>query len=145
MNKFTNQLGELLLTDADGAPLEIISGLIVNANGDKAFLVGNPKTREKWNHCIRTELTESDQPFFPTDAQINHSVCTLLEPEPDFNLCRNCRQATGITKNFKCTTCGENICVKCGCTDSAACEGGCDWTSPGHCSQCYPAIGGTRK
>lgn len=140
MDKFTNQLVSLLLKDADGEPLEIISNLIVSEKGI-AFLVGNPKTKEKWNHFIQTELTENDQPFFPIEAHIRQPKCALIETMPGFNFCKNCLQATGVTKNFRCATCGEQICVKCGCTETAACEGGCIWTEPGLCSQCYPAQG----
>jgi hypothetical protein len=33
---------------------------------------------------------------------------------------------------------GEDACVECGCTDSAACPGGCYWVAPGLCSSCAP-------
>lgn len=35
---------------------------------------------------------------------------------------------------FVCSDCGDNVCVKCGCTDSVACEEGCSWRKPGECS-----------
>lgn len=30
----------------------------------------------------------------------------------------------------------NGACKKCGCTDDAACEGGCSWVAPGLCSSC---------
>jgi hypothetical protein len=42
----------------------------------------------------------------------------------------------GAVADGKCPECGEKICIVCGCTESAACPGGCFWTRPGICSQC---------
>lgn len=33
-------------------------------------------------------------------------------------------------------TCGGHSCELCGCTDHAACEGGCFWITPTLCSSC---------
>ncbi|HEX8289791.1 MAG TPA: hypothetical protein VF556_17550 [Pyrinomonadaceae bacterium] len=52
--------------------------------------------------------------------------------------CRNCGCPTLTTEEF-CVNCGETICTVCGCTESAACPGGCFWTRPGICSQCDAA------
>ncbi len=30
----------------------------------------------------------------------------------------------------------DGVCRVCGCTDEAACAGGCSWAEPGLCSQC---------
>lgn len=68
-------------------------------------------------------------------------------PENDFVYCLNCEKVCGIAeggfsrelqaKQFVCATCGENICLICGCTDSAGCSiEGCYWVRPGLCSRC---------
>jgi hypothetical protein len=31
---------------------------------------------------------------------------------------------------------GERYCVRCGCTDARACEGGCSWVTLDECSTC---------
>ena len=54
----------------------------------------------------------------------------------DFTYCRRCQFVTGITEDFRCATCGELICLKCGCTESAACVPVCDWARPGMCTNC---------
>ncbi len=69
-----------------------------------------------------------------------HPSETLAEfDEPggmqDFIKCRNCRLITAVVEG-KCAKCGEEICIVCGCTDSAACPEGCYWTRPNVCSQC---------
>lgn len=35
------------------------------------------------------------------------------------------------------------VCRGCGCTDLAACPGGCWWVAAGLCSRCWPVYGGT--
>ena len=61
----------------------------------------------------------------------------------DFNFCKNCRKPVGITDDLRCANCGEFICLVCGCTESAACEGGCYWARPGVCSECASVSRGT--
>lgn len=59
----------------------------------------------------------------------------MEENEQDFIKCQNCSVVAAIIDG-RCSNCGEKICTICGCTDSAACPGGCCWTREGVCSQC---------
>jgi hypothetical protein len=53
--------------------------------------------------------------------------------------CRRCKASfplvSAIVNGF-CPNCLENICPACGCTNSAACSGGCFWLPSGICSTC---------
>ncbi len=55
--------------------------------------------------------------------------------EQEIIKCQNCGYLANTTEGG-CPNCGETICYVCGCTDSAACPGGCYWTRPNICSQC---------
>ena len=63
----------------------------------------------------------------PIDDLPEHSIqcatCLLVHSKTDL-------EADG----FICRECGDMVCRVCGCTDSVACEEGCDWTEPGRCS-----------
>lgn len=55
--------------------------------------------------------------------------------------CLNCRQPLtlqsmtieGEFEGYR-HSCGELVCIICGCTENHACEGGCSWAGPGICS-----------
>lgn len=49
--------------------------------------------------------------------------------------CQNCQEDTQIV-DARCATCGENICRKCGCTDSEPCADVCEWIEDDLCSNC---------
>lgn len=59
----------------------------------------------------------------------------MSETEQDIVFCKNCHRAEAV-EDFRCTNCGELICILCGCTESAACPGGCYWIRIGVCSEC---------
>lgn len=59
----------------------------------------------------------------------------MTEENQDVVECRNCNRIVAVEDN-RCLDCGEMICVFCGCTENAACEGGCYWVRPGVCSEC---------
>ena len=44
------------------------------------------------------------------------------------------RNAKGEVSGYCCPGCNEKVCVVCGCSDYASCEGGCSWVVPGICS-----------
>lgn len=52
--------------------------------------------------------------------------------------CEKCQKPADIEPGSipVCNGCGEKICLKCGCTDSAACPERCYWVEPGLCSSC---------
>jgi len=51
--------------------------------------------------------------------------------------CHNCFSFVAPVDD-ECPGCGENICRVCGCSDSAACVGGCRWVDVDNrlCSRC---------
>lgn len=49
--------------------------------------------------------------------------------------CQNCQEERFIVDNH-CTNCHEQICLRCGCTDSEPCQEVCEWAAPGRCSNC---------
>lgn len=58
---------------------------------------------------------------------------------PEQIFCQNCQEIVAIVREngFRCSECGEQICIKCGCTESEACPEGCDWSqTPGICTRC---------
>lgn len=64
-------------------------------------------------------------------------------PEQDIIQCKNCGRVTAIVAGVdgpECSDCGELICARCGCTESAACNdgfgGGCGWAASGVCTEC---------
>lgn len=59
------------------------------------------------------------------------------ENNQDFIMCQNCQKIIAVAGG-KCEHCGEEICIVCGCTESAACPNGCEWVRPNLCSDCDP-------
>jgi hypothetical protein len=57
--------------------------------------------------------------------------------EEDFDIvyCQHCQAIKAVVQG-KCSSCGEEVCLVCGCTDSEACAEGCEWVRPNVCSQC---------
>ena len=72
----------------------------------------------------------------PTDYEELFLAATALPPEAV--TCSGCLtplMPLDIASNgYRCPLCGARVCVLCGCTDEAACEGGCAWTGLGICS-----------
>lgn len=56
--------------------------------------------------------------------------------------CEGCQARADVGPNAICNGCGEQICLHCGCTDSAACPEGCWWIEPGTCSSCFQDLSG---
>jgi ParB/RepB/Spo0J family partition protein len=88
----------------------------------------------------------------PEPDELDPSLCArchrpLPEPEPGGvelpNGVVRCPEGTLLTPNGAsyCAACapGIEVCLKCGCTDEAACEGGCTWVADDLCSACVPA------
>lgn len=85
-----------------------------------------------------------------TTVETNNAACIFdratITPLPAGLIqCATCllvQLKTDLAANgFRCDDCGDPVCVTCGCTDSVACEGGCGWVKPGHCSTHLPGCG----
>ena len=64
-----------------------------------------------------------------------HDLTKHSGENQDFIECRNCEKIVAVVDGT-CSNCGEEICIVCGCTDSAACLEGCEWSRPNVCSSC---------
>lgn len=74
-------------------------------------------------------------------AEKASTLPTEIMVEQDIVHCKNCDRVVAITDDDgkRCSDCGELICVRCGCTESAACGDGCDWAADGICTECEDA------
>lgn len=77
------------------------------------------------------------------------AVFTDREPQQDFVQCKSCGRVTGVDpRECRCLSCGQEICLHCGCTPSTRCYAGldehpgCTIVRPGLCSACESTIGG---
>ena len=93
----------------------------------KYACVGDPGENQR---IAVEELTET----FEHDPS-KHKDEIITEDERDFLKCQTCLKVTAIW-NGRCSRCDQKICYICGCTESAACPGGCFWTRENICSQC---------
>ncbi|HEY0075554.1 MAG TPA: hypothetical protein VGB77_15760 [Abditibacteriaceae bacterium] len=63
------------------------------------------------------------------------------EAEPEKNGVKRGPDGAMLTPNgpFYCANCarGVMVCRVCGCTNEAACNGGCSWAEPNLCSECH--------
>lgn len=57
------------------------------------------------------------------------------ENNQDIITCQNCRKIVAIVDG-RCSNCGEEVCLVCGCTDSEPCADVCWWVVPNICSTC---------
>lgn len=101
----------------------------------KFACLGYPGENRRIELVELTEVFEHDMTKHPEENEMN--FIETEAGEQDFIKCRNCKLAVGILDG-RCANCGEQICLMCGCTDSAACDGGCSWVRPNVCSACDP-------
>ncbi len=106
----------------------------VQKNAEIKFAcVGYPRENRRIEIEKLTEVFQHDLSKHQEENTIN-----IIEQQ-DFINCQNCQKITAVVEG-KCATCGEEICIVCGCTDSEPCLDGCFWARPNVCSACYEQI-----